>query len=235
MIDVLDELADPDLEAHTSIVLAYNVDLLFYDKLVRRRLASSGAMSQLVFCDATPYAAGLDGVDPGSRIGRAYSVTPVRMSGAFHPKAYMLLGRRKARLIVGSGNSSIGGLVRNAEAFGRFDFDEAKGLPAHPAFSAILDLAKRLATRAVPAVTSQLARAEAWSPWIRTVGPLPDARVVHVGGEGGAGLMSVLRNAVSGGHLKRVVAVSASFDRKLDAVRELAQLGNGDHETIVIV
>lgn len=235
MIDVLDDLADPDLEAHTSIVLAYNVDLLFYDKLVRRRLASSGAMSQLVFCDATPYAAGLDGVDPGSRIGRAYSVTPVRLSGAFHPKAYMLLGRRKARLIVGSGNSSIGGLVRNAEAFGRFDFDEAKGVPAHPAFSLILDLAKRLAARAVPAVTTQLARAEAWSPWIRSVGPLPDSRVVHVGGEGGAGLISVLRQAVSGEQLKRVVAVSASFDRKLDAVRELAQLGNGAHETIVIV
>lgn len=91
MIDVLDELADNTIDAHSSIVLAYNVDLLLYDKLLRRRISASGVTSQIVFCDATPYIASLDGVDHHSRVGRAYSVTPVRVEGAFHPKAYLLL------------------------------------------------------------------------------------------------------------------------------------------------
>jgi hypothetical protein len=233
MIDVLDELAEQDLDAHTSIVFAYNVDLVFYDKLVRRRLSSAGARTQIVFCDATPYASALDGIDRGSRIGRAYSVTPIRVEGAFHPKAYMLLGRRKGRLVIGSGNSSIGGLVRNAEVFGQFDYDEANATGAHPAFRSIFDLAKRCAQSGVPAVAEQLARAEARTPWLRA-GDAPDDHVVHVSYQG-APLMDVLRAAIGNERLKRVIAVSASFDRKLDAVRELAQLGKGKHETFVIV
>ena len=47
MIDVLEELADDAIDAHTSIVLAYNVDLLVYDKLLRRQLAASGVTSQI--------------------------------------------------------------------------------------------------------------------------------------------------------------------------------------------
>ena len=145
MIDVLEALEDPGIEAHTSVVLAYNVDLLVYDKLLRRRLASAGATSQVVFCDATAYAGALDAVDATSKIGLAYSVTPVRAVGAFHPKAYLLLGARRGRLIIGSGNASLGGLVRNAEVFGSFEFDEERDAAPHAAFAAIFGLCRRLA------------------------------------------------------------------------------------------
>jgi HKD family nuclease len=232
VIDVLDTLADAALEAHTSIVFAYNVDLVFYDKLVRRRLASAGAVSQVVFCDATPYAAALDAVDGSSRIGRAYSVTPVRVAGAFHPKVYLVLGRKKGRLVVGSGNSSIGGLVRNAEVFGRFDFDDESGTPAHPAFATIFGLAKQLAANSVPVVATQLAQAEARTPWL--LAGASDGRVLHVGASGTA-LVDRLRAAVAGEPLRGVIAVSASFDRALDGVRALAKLGDGTHDTTVIV
>ncbi len=147
----------------------------------------------------------------------------------------MLLGRHKARLIVGSGNSSIGGLVRNAEVFGRFDFDDADGGPPHPAFAALFDLATNLAAHSVPAVRAQLARAEAWTPWLRTGGAAPDERTIHVAAQKGTRLLSVLEQAVGGERITRVVALSASFDRKLEAVRELAYLGSGIHETFVVV
>lgn len=233
MIDVLDTLADAALEAHTSIVFAYNVDLVFYDKLVRRRLASAGAVSQVVFCDATPYAAALDAVDGSSRIGRAYSVTPVRVAGAFHPKVYLVLGRKKGRLVIGSGNSSIGGLVRNAEVFGQFEFDDESGTPPHPAFATIFSLAQQLAANSVPVVATQLAQAEARTPWL-LAGAQPDGRVLHVGASGTA-LVDRLHAAVAGEPLRGVVAVSASFDRALDGVRALAKLGDGTHDTTVIV
>lgn len=232
MIDVLDDLADGSVEAHTSIVLAYNVDLLVYDKLLRRRLVSAGVTSQVVFCDATPYAASLDAVDRASRLGRAYSVTPVRLDGAFHPKAYMLLGRRRGRLVIGSGNASLGGLVRNAEVFGRFDFDPEKDAGPHPAFREVFDLAKRLGEMALPAVGSQLARAEQWAPWLADA-PVADGRTVRIGGPGRSPLMEAVRARAD--TVRRIVAMSSSFDRRLDAVRELTKLGPGDHETIVVV
>jgi hypothetical protein len=234
MIDVLDELAEDTADAHTSIVLAYNVDLLVYDKLVRRRLASAGVSSQIVFCDATPYAASLDAIDPTSRVGRAYSVTPVRVEGAFHPKVYLLLGRRSGRLVLGSGNASIGGLVRNAEVFGTFTFDAENDSGPHPAFAQVFALAKRLAERAVPAVRSQLARAEQWTPWL-TQAAVPDGRTVRLGGSGAPPLMNAVRERVRTAGARRIVAISSSFDRQLHAVRELARLGDGKHETVVVV
>jgi hypothetical protein len=234
VIDVLEELADDAIDAHTSIVLAYNVDLLVYDKLVRRRLAASGVTSQIVFCDAVPYAASLDGVDQHSRVGRAYSVTPVRVEGAFHPKVYLLLGRRRARLVVGSGNASLGGLVRNVEVFGRFDFDAEAGVGPHPAFREVFDLAKALGATALPAVRAQLARAEQWSPWLADV-PAPDGRVVRVGGPGRTPLIDAIAERVRVDGVVRIVAMASSFDRRLEAVRALATLGGGAHETLVVV
>lgn len=232
MIDVLESLVDPGIEAHTSVVLAYNVDLLVYDKLVRRRLASAGATSQVVFCDATAYAAALDAVDTTSKIGLAYSVTPVRAQGAFHPKAYLLLGARRGRLVLGSGNVSLGGLIRNAEVFGTFDFDEERDSAPHAAFATIFELCRRLAANAPPAVRVQLERAERRSPWLRRA-PRADDRIVHVGGPDRPRLIDALR--LGGAKLRRVIALSSSFDRQLAAVAELAAMGDGTHETMVVV
>ncbi len=232
MIDVLEALEDPGIEAHTSVVLAYNVDLLVYDKLLRRRLASAGATSQVVFCDATAYAGALDAVDATSKIGLAYSVTPVRAVGAFHPKAYLLLGARRGRLIIGSGNASLGGLVRNAEVFGSFEFDEERDAAPHAAFAAIFGLCRRLAGAAPPAVRVQLERAEKRSPWLQRA-PAPDGRLVHLGGPGQPRLIDAMRSV--GGKIRRVIALSSSFDRQLAAVAELARMGDGTHETVVVV
>jgi hypothetical protein len=234
VINVLDDLADGSVEAHTSIVLAYNVDLLVYDKLVRRRLASAGVTNQIVICDATAYAASLDAIDAASRVGRAYSVTPVRVQGAFHPKAYLLLGRQRGRLVIGSGNASLGGLVRNAEVFGRFDFDATAGSSPHPAFREVFALARNFGSTLLPAVRAQLARAEQWTPWLGDRG-VPDGRVVRVGGLGGEPLMDAISARASAVPLRRIIAMSSSFDRKLKAVGALAAVGRGDHETIVIV
>lgn len=234
MIDVLDELADASLEAHTSIVLAYNVDLLVYDKLIRRRLASAGVMSQVVFCDGTPYAAALEGVDAVSRLGRAYSVTPVRVQGAFHPKAYLLLGRRSGMLVLGSGNASLGGLVRNAEVFGRFVYKQDGDSGPHPAFAQVFRLAKHLSRRATPAVRAQLERAQHWTPWLSDQ-PVPDGRTVWLGGPEQPPLIDAIERPTEKSPVRRITAVTSSFDRKLDGVRALARIGSADHETKIVV
>ena len=235
MIDVLDTLADPTLEAHTSVVLTYELDLILYDRLVRRRLATAGAGSQVVFCDATCYRRALDAVDATSRIGHAYSVTPVTREGAFHPKAYLLLGRRRGRLIIGSGNATMGGLVRNVEIFSRFDFDADGTRPPDPAFARVMALADELARVAAPTVRSQLERARTWTPWLEAAPDEEAPRTVHTGDATAAPLVEAIAGAVGETPLKRIVAVSPSFDRRLAAVAALARLGKGTHETVVAV
>jgi HKD family nuclease len=235
VIDVLGHLAEASVDAHTSIVLTYDLDPVLYDKLIRRRLAKAGAASQVVFCDANRYAAALDAVDATSRLGRTYSVTPVERGGAFHPKAYLLLGRRRGCLVVGSGNATIGGLVRNAEVFGRFDYDAEKEAEPHMAFGVVFRLVEQLADRSTPAVKRQIERALGMSSWLAAAPARTDPRIVHLGGMSASNLQQVIAARVGASPIRRIVVLSSSFDRKLDAVRGLANLGSGDHATVVVV
>src|SRR5262245_3707667 len=107
----------------TSVVLTYELDLPLYDGLIRRTLTRGGVRNQIVFCDLRTYAQDVT-FEHGARfLGRQYSVTPVyQVKGAFHPKVYLLLGDRRGRLLIGSGNATVGGLMRNTEVFGSFEF-----------------------------------------------------------------------------------------------------------------
>jgi hypothetical protein len=138
MIDVLGALGDSEVAGESSIVLSYELDLAIYDGWIRRRLANAGVGNQVVFCDLGVYERELEALSAARHFGRAYSVTPVRQVGAFHPKIYLLLGRRSGRLVVGSGNATSGGLLRNAELFGVFEYDGNANSGPHPAFGAII-------------------------------------------------------------------------------------------------
>lgn len=108
MIDVLGLLGDDDIDAHSSIVLTFAVDLLLYDGLIRRRLRNAGVVNQIVFCDMQTYQPEMAALPAARRFGRSYSITPVHQSAAFHPKLYLLLGRKKGLLLIGSGNATLG-------------------------------------------------------------------------------------------------------------------------------
>lgn len=163
MIDVLGTLTESGLDLHTSIVLTYSVDLVLYDSLIRRRFRQAGAVNQMVFCDLRKYQEQLDGLSVLRRFGRSYSVTPVHQAAAFHPKLYMLLGRKGGRLVIGSGNATIGGLFRNAEAFGVFEYDRGRDPGPHPAFRECFQFVEQLSRDGAEVVKRQVARARSWS------------------------------------------------------------------------
>jgi hypothetical protein len=223
VIDVLELLEDSAVAAESSIILTYELDLPIYEGWVRRRLTTAGAVNQVLFCDVDIYARELDGLPTARHIGRTYSATPVRRPGAFHPKVYLLLGRKKGRLLIGSGNVTIGGLLKNAELFGRFDYDQDSGIGPHQAFVTVVDLVEELASVASGVVRKQLARALSWAPWLRQE-PTRDHRTLLVAGPGRPSLIDQLRPMLRGVKPRSAVVVSASFDRKLDGVKKLAGL-----------
>lgn len=223
MIEILNILGDGRLEAHTAIILTYGLDLTLYDGLVRRCLRSAGIKNQIVFCDANSYKTQLEAITSGAArfLGSHYSVTPVRDPGAFHPKMYLLLGRRHGRLIVGSGNATAGGLLRNAELFGVFKYS-SDAPTVHSAFKAALSLVGMLAKVALGVVQAQIARASELSPWLK----LPqeeDGRRLLVGGPGRAPLMDQLLAAAEG-EVESATVISSSFDRKLEGLARLARV-----------
>ena len=226
MIDVLELIADHDLTAHSCIILTYNIDLPLYDGLIRRKLRSAGIANQVVFCDYTAYQIALQGLSAAENIGRSYSVTPIRLDGAFHPKAYLVLGKRSGRLVVGSGNASLGGLARNAELFGYFDYSEKKQAHPHSAFSQCVRLIEALAKKAATPVQEQVKRATEWSPWLGNE-PEEDERTLILGGSGDVPLIYQILKIVGKRKPKRVVVCSSSFDRKLAAVEKLASTWKG--------
>jgi hypothetical protein len=112
VIDILSSLGESSLDLHSSIVLTYSFDLVLYDGLIRRRLRQAGVVNQIVFSDFHKYQEQLNAVTSVRYFGRSYSVTPIPQADAFHPKLYMVLGRKGGRLYIGSGNATIGGMLR---------------------------------------------------------------------------------------------------------------------------
>ncbi len=52
---------------------------------------------------------------PPRHAGRRYTLFPIRVSGAFHPKLIFLVGKRKGLVIVGSHNMTLAGFGFNRE------------------------------------------------------------------------------------------------------------------------
>lgn len=223
MIDVLELIGDGDIAAESSVILTYELDLPIYEGWVRRRLSAAGAGNQVVFCDLQIYERELEGLATARHIGRTYSLTPVRRAGAFHPKVCLLLGRTKGRLLVGSGNVTVGGLLRNAELFGRFDYERQSGTGPHQAFGAVWSLIEELTRGASDVVQKQIARAASWAPWIREA-PTVDDRTLLIGGHGRSPLAAQIGSLLGRAKAKSAVVLSASFDRRLGALTSLANL-----------
>ncbi|HEV8712513.1 MAG TPA: hypothetical protein VGX03_06765 [Candidatus Binatia bacterium] len=223
MIDVLGLLGDNDIDAHSSIVLTFTVDLLLYDGLIRRRLRNAGVVNQMVFCDLQTYQPEMAALSTTRQFGRSYSITPVYQNAAFHPKLYLLLGRKKGRLLIGSGNATLGGLLRNAEVFGLFEYDASRDDGPHPAFKESVQLIKSVAKYVSHVVRRQLDKAFAWTPWLE-LKDASDGRSLLVAGPGYAPLLDQIIPLLKGKVVKSVLVCSSSFDRKLLALQKLASL-----------
>lgn len=223
MIDVVELLGDRKVEAHSSIVLTYALDLLLYDGFLRRQMRNAGAANQMVFCDAKCYERELAAVASSRFLGRAYSVTPVHQTAAFHPKIYLLLGAAHGRLVIGSGNATLGGLTRNGELFGAFDFDASADRGPHPAFATVLAFVRTLAEKAPAPVRMQLDRATSRSRWLQEP-PVADGRTLLIGGPGRPALLSQVLEVMGEPRIDSVMLCSASFDRRLAAIERLSDL-----------
>jgi hypothetical protein len=101
-----------------------------------------------------------------------YLLHPIRVPGVFHPKVFLLAGKRRGLLLIGSANFTQDGLGSNAEMVAAFDYEEEKNESALPLFQSAFHFFEQLADRwPSEQLQSNLNTVVAEVPWLSKVAP----------------------------------------------------------------
>ena len=121
---LLDALSETGFQA--SVIATYCCYFPFYEEIVLRRLLNNGCTNNILMVDATLCAEAFarDHTRP-RRAGLDYTLVPVDLRGAFHPKLIVALGKSKGALFVGSHNATLAGFGLNDEVTNQFRTSEA--------------------------------------------------------------------------------------------------------------
>src|SRR5690606_39756761 len=102
----LDLLGADSRKYHSCVITSYSFDILYFEQIVLPRLRKAGILNVNIFVDAAMFQkqlqtyAGKEYV----KVKRDYSITPVHLNGAFHPKMLLAVGKSKGLFAIGSGN-----------------------------------------------------------------------------------------------------------------------------------
>lgn len=124
---ILDEIISAT-NFHTFIGTSFGIDLLWFETLILRQLKKKNVSKFLLFGDADELSDNLRSVsDKLLSSGNSYIIQPIKLSGRFHPKIFILFGETKIRLYIGSGNITRGGLGKNREVFEKWEISQDSG------------------------------------------------------------------------------------------------------------
>lgn len=205
------------------VIVTYNADLYFFEQVVLPTLRSHGCNNNLVVMDLRQYEASL--LSGGNRLGslgKTYSVWPVRVPGAFHPKLIFQSGQRSGRLILGSGNLTVRGFSSNWELFTEIQRN-AEGDNDH-LFHELWSFIRSVSEGVVGAADRQLRQVEDTSRWLLEPSEPSGWPRVLVGIPGRPSIASQLRELIGDRKVRRLVVTAPFFDPNMRAVQELADI-----------
>lgn len=207
------------------VIVTYNADLFFFEQVVLPTLRSHGCNNNLVVMDLRQYEASLlSGGNRLASLGKTYSVWPVSVPGAFHPKLILQSGQRNGRLILGSGNLTVRGFSSNWELFTEIQRNSEGD--NDQLFHEVWSFVRSVSEGVVGAAERQLHQVEETSKWLlETPEPSGWPRVL-VGVPGRPSIASQLRELIGDSKVRRLVVLAPFFDANLRAVRELADILN---------
>ncbi len=108
-----------------AILLTYNFDPVFFEKVVLRDLWTGDTGEILVIADQSEMESSRDRwIGRVNHLGRKYQIVPANVSGLFHLKIIIRFGANKVGVWLGSGNLTFGGWGGNQELATSFYYDE---------------------------------------------------------------------------------------------------------------
>jgi hypothetical protein len=116
---LLDALSEPGFQA--SVVATYSCYFPFYEEVILRRLLDRGCTNNILLVDAVRCAEAFGSEDMRPRrAGSDYTLIPIHLRGAFHPKLILRIGKSNGSLFVGSHNMTLAGFGLNDELTNEF-------------------------------------------------------------------------------------------------------------------
>lgn len=235
-ISLFDELRKGGYEA--SLITTFNAYLPFYEEVVLRRLVNAGVRHNVLMMDARQYAQSVTS-NPPRFAGRQYTLMPVKVSGAFHPKLIFLAGKEKGLIVIGSHNMTLAGFGFNRELTNLVRIqgnEDAEGVSIARVLWAEVDHWLSNFGVGIPQhIVSMVNRVKDFAPWLKSdSGAALDIRLL-TGRPGGRALWDQLTDLLEGEAEARQVAITgAYFDRELRFLKQVVEDLSPDQFRIAI-
>lgn len=165
--NILELIGSGKNKYHSCVITSYSIDLAFFEQLILPRLRGAGITNINLFVDASmleKYLASHLG-DSLKKFNANYSITPVSISGAFHPKLLFLAGKDKGYLSIGSGNITSSGLLYNDEIWSSF-YTSKERLDAQPIFKSAWQYIQSLSSHSLGINVTKINWIALHSQWI---------------------------------------------------------------------
>lgn len=222
-VSLLDVIKRGGYEA--ALITTFNATLPFYEEVLLRKLVTAGCRHNVVLMDRGQCAASWESQATRPRLaGHAYTLLPIGVSGAFHPKVCLLLGAKKATILVGSHNLTLSGLGFNREITNWIEVGGSKDGEGIAVLKAVwlmlrewIELERGKAPE--PLLESALAIGRFISPLIATAGDMGSPAVLAQGPRGLALIDQVAERITA--PVRRIAVLGAFFDRELALLKEL--------------
>ena len=217
---LLDALSETGFQS--SVIATYCCYFPFYEEVVLRRLLDRGCTNNILMVDARLCAQAFANEHARPRrAGRDYTLVPVELDGAFHPKLIVALGKSKGALFVGSHNTTLAGFGLNDEITNEFRTSGPGARHGAGLIRAALDYLQGFAPKALVDVAHVFGAVRQNIPWLE--GPVAvesDDRTLMVTTGRDADLWSRVRRLVPKRSSLAFVC-GPFFDKDLQFLREL--------------
>ena len=203
-----------------AFLTTYNFDIRLFEQAILNCLFANNVRKISLYVDAEELTKSLQNIST-CQIGKKYMVNPIRIGSTFHPKVILLLGNKKARLIISSANLTTSGYTTNNEVFNFIDYSEKEPkyldliVSAIGFFNNIDKITDQLDHELIREATSY--------PYYHRVRPNEESFYLHNLKES---ILSQARQKISD-EIQRISIAVPYYDEELAAYRELqAQFPN---------
>lgn len=150
---------------HSCIITSYSFDFLFFEQRILPLLRHAGIININLIVDAGMLQQQLEFKTSKLTSGKkSYSLIPVEMNGAFHPKIFLATGKKKGFLSIGSGNITGSGMSSNEEIWSSFFLSDNNDHTL-PIFFAAATYLSKLYTNAYATNVEKIQWIRENSPW----------------------------------------------------------------------
>jgi phosphatidylserine/phosphatidylglycerophosphate/cardiolipin synthase-like enzyme len=217
---LLDALSETGFQS--SVIATYCCYFPFYEEVVLRRLLNRGCTNNVLMVDAKLCAQAFASEHARPRrAGRDYTLVPIDLDGAFHPKLIVAVGKAKGALFVGSHNATLAGFGLNDEITNEFRTSGPGARQGTGVIRAALDYLQGFTPKTLPDVAHVFSAARRNVPWLE--GPVAvewDERILLFTTGRDADLWSRLRPFIPKRPALTFVC-GPFFDKKLEFLQRL--------------